>query len=63
MNSRSRFVASIRGIYDRYEYFDEKADAFAKLAALVEKIINPPPPNVIPMEGARRSRRKKSAVA
>jgi integrase len=35
-------IGGVRGIYDRHHYRDEKAEAFAKLAALVERIINPP---------------------
>jgi integrase len=38
----------IRGVYDRHEFYDEKRDAFEKLAAMVARIINPQD-NVIPM--------------
>jgi integrase len=34
-------IGGIRGTYDRYEYRDEKAHAFEKLAAMVERIVNP----------------------
>jgi hypothetical protein len=30
------------GVYDRHDYSGEKADALVKLAALIERIINPP---------------------
>jgi hypothetical protein len=30
------------GVYDRHTYRDEKADALAKLARLIERIVNPP---------------------
>jgi len=29
-------------VYDRYEYFDEKADPLEKLAILLNGIVNPP---------------------
>jgi integrase len=34
-------IGGVRGVYDRHEYFDEKAAAFEALAAQVERIINP----------------------
>jgi integrase len=34
-------IGGIRGVYDRHEYRREKAMAFKKLAALVDRIINP----------------------
>src|SRR5215467_5843788 len=34
-------IPGVRGVYDRHEYFDEKAEAFDALAAQVERIINP----------------------
>jgi Phage integrase family/Arm DNA-binding domain/Phage integrase central domain len=42
-------IPGIAGVYDRHEYAHEKAEALAKLAALVETIINPPEANVIPL--------------
>jgi hypothetical protein len=32
----------VEGIYDRRHYLAEKREAFAKLAELVERIVNPP---------------------
>ena len=32
-------MGGVRQIYDRYEYLDEKRDAFEKLAALVSEIV------------------------
>jgi len=32
----------VAGVYDRYEYFDEKADALTKLATLIDAIVKPP---------------------
>jgi hypothetical protein len=31
----------VEGVYDRYSYLPQKKDAFAKLAAFVERIVNP----------------------
>ena len=44
----------VRGVYDRYEYRTEKADALARLAALIDGIVNPRD-NVTPMR--KRARR------
>jgi integrase len=40
-------IAGVAGVYDRHSYAAEKAAALAKLAALVERIVNPPPDNVV----------------
>jgi integrase len=34
-------LAGVRATYDRHEYFDEKRDALARLAALIERILQP----------------------
>ena len=34
-------IPGVRGVYDRHEYFDEKARAFEALAAQVQRIIDP----------------------
>jgi integrase len=34
-------IPGVRGVYDRYEYLDEKRDALEKLAALVDRILHP----------------------
>jgi integrase len=34
-------IGGVRGVYDRHEYFDEKAKAFEALALQVERIISP----------------------
>jgi len=41
-------IPGVRGVYDRHEYFDEKARAFEALAAQVERIVNPQQ-NVVPI--------------
>jgi integrase len=40
-------IAGVRGIYDRHEFYDEKKKAFEALAALIERIVSPPPDNVV----------------
>ena len=42
-------IAGVAGTYDRHAYLPEKADALDKLAALVDRIVNPPADNVVPM--------------
>jgi hypothetical protein len=34
-------MGGVRETYDRYEYLDEKREAFEALAALVDRILNP----------------------
>jgi integrase len=40
-------ISGVRGVYDRHSYEAEKRDALARLAALLERILNPAP-NVVP---------------
>jgi integrase len=40
-------IAGVEGIYDRHSYDDEKAHALARLAALIERIIDPPEGDVV----------------
>jgi len=42
-------IQGVRATYDWHAYLDEKRDAFEKLAATVDTILNPPEGNVIPM--------------
>ena len=49
-------VAGVEGVYDRNSYRDEKAAALAKLAALIDGIVNPRD-NVLPMAKQRKQRR------
>jgi integrase len=48
-------IAGVEGTYDRYSYADEKRDALEKLAAIIERILNPLVSNV-EMFGERRAR-------
>jgi integrase len=45
----AHIIGGVRGIYDRYAYYDEKKHALEALAGLVERIVNPPADNVVPM--------------
>lgn len=45
-------IAGVGGTYDRHGYVTEKAEALAKLAGLVELILNPPKGNVIQIGAA-----------
>lgn len=38
-------IAGVEGTYDRHSYADEKRDALEKLAAMIERILNPLPSN------------------
>lgn len=39
-------IGGVRGVYDVYQYANEKRHAFNVLAAELERIVNPPPSNV-----------------
>jgi integrase len=43
-------IGGVRGTYDRYEYLEEKRQAFAALAGLVALILDPPANNVVKLE-------------
>ncbi len=45
-------LPGVEGIYDRYEYREEKADALAKLAGLIALILDPPAENVVGLRGS-----------
>ena len=45
-------IQGVAGTYNRYDYFDEKADALAKLAGLIALILDPPHENVVRLEQA-----------
>jgi hypothetical protein len=48
-------IAGVEGTYDRHSYAAEKRDALEKLAAMVERILNPRPSKV-EMIGEHRAR-------
>jgi integrase len=47
-------IAGVEGTYDRHSYADEKRDALKKLAEIVERILNPPPANVMMLAERRQ---------
>jgi integrase len=46
-------LPGVRGTYDRHEYLPEKRRAFKELAALVDRIVNPPADNVALLDERR----------
>jgi integrase len=42
-------IPGVEGVYDRWEYLPEKRDALEKLASLIDRIVNPPAANVLPL--------------
>jgi hypothetical protein len=54
----AQVIGGVQGVYDKYDYLQEKREAFAALAAMVEHLVSPPPgDNVVAMAGAGRRRR------
>jgi integrase len=45
-------LPGVRGVYDRHQYQEEKQQAFEALAALIDRIINPPSANVVAFQKA-----------
>jgi hypothetical protein len=43
-------LQGVKRVYNRYDYFKEKSDALARLAALIERIINPSAENIVPLQ-------------
>jgi hypothetical protein len=37
----------VEGTYDRWSYLPERRDTFERLAALIDRIVNPPAHNVL----------------
>jgi hypothetical protein len=48
-------IGGVEAVYDRHGYFDEKADALKRLAALIDSIVNQRSADVLPMK--KRARR------
>jgi integrase len=46
-------IPGVEGVYDRWGYLPEKHDALTRLAALVDRIINPPADNVASFDDHR----------
>jgi integrase len=45
-------LQGVKKVYNRYDFFKEKSDALAKLAGLIDLIVNPPSGNVVPLHEA-----------
>jgi integrase len=43
-------LQGVKKVYNRYDFFKEKADALARLVALIERIVNPPASNVLSLQ-------------
>jgi integrase len=44
-------ITGVRGVYDRHRYLEEMRHAFEKLAAQIDRIVNPPGNNVVVLGG------------
>ena len=42
-------IVGVEGVYDRHRYDVEKAHALQALADLIDRILNPPAANVVPL--------------
>jgi integrase len=42
-------ITGVRGVYDRHEFAAEKRQALERLASLIERIVDPPQGNVVPL--------------
>jgi integrase len=51
-------ITGVRGVYDRFEYADQKRHAFEQLAQIIERIVHPPPVADMEAERAKRRRRR-----
>jgi integrase len=49
----------VRGVYDRFQYIDEKRAAFEALAQMVERIVRPPPEPAVADIASERNKRSK----
>jgi integrase len=45
-------IGGVRGVYDQHKYLPQMAHAYKELAALIERIANPPENNVTPLRKA-----------
>ena len=45
-------IGGVRGTYDRHEYHAEKQRAYEALAAMLERIVNPPGENIVPLRAS-----------
>jgi integrase len=50
-------ISGVEGVYDRHSYLEEKREALEKLAAMVERILDPTPASVVPLAERRQGAR------
>jgi integrase len=55
-------IDGVEGVYDRYAYRDEKADALRKLAALIDAIVHPRSAEVLPMKRKTKRRQERASL-
>jgi integrase len=48
-------IAGVEGVYDRHSYMEEKREALEKLAVEIDRILNPPQLNVLPIRQEAQS--------
>ena len=48
-------IEGVERVYDRYDYYEEKAEALRRLAALIGVIVNPSTDNVVLLHEAAAS--------
>jgi integrase len=56
-------IPGIRGVYDRHSYAAEKADALARLAALIDSIVHPRSADVLSMKRKGKRRQDRTGAA
>jgi hypothetical protein len=52
-------IKGVEAVYDRHQYDAEKAHALEALAAIIQRIVNPPEGNVVAL-GERKPKAKKA---
>ena len=55
-------IEGVEGVYDRHDYFEEKAEALVRLEAMLTNILWPSGGNVIQLSEARASLDEASGV-
>ena len=50
-------IGGVEGVYDRHAYVDEKADALARLATLIDSIVYPRGDTIVPLRKPTKARR------
>jgi hypothetical protein len=49
-------IVGVEGVYDRHDYFEQKADAMIRLSRELESMLTPSPDNVVPLKPALSNR-------